>query len=136
MKLLAISEEVEDIECYADRILSRNEHIYVAYNAKASIAFSNGNISDMMRYSNLAIKEAPLQSISYSQYCYFLIHSISLYQKSGDMTSARHCQQELKKIANQLQTLDKQLSKMGTMIKDQPNTEVPTEILEYIRGLD
>ena len=135
IKLLATSDELEGIEYYADRIISRNEHIYVAYNAKASIAFSNGSITDVMRYSNLAIQEAPLQSISYDQYCYFLIQSISLYQQSGDMSSARYCQHELRKIVNQKQTLNKRLSKLGTMIKDQPNMEVSDEIMKYIENM-
>lgn len=135
MKLFAVAEEPEDIEFYADRILSRNEHIYVAYNAKAAIAFSEGKITDMMQYSKRAIQEAPLQSISYNQYCYFLIHSISLYQQAGDMKSAKYCQQELEKVVKEWQMLNQRLSKLGTMIKDQPNTEIPDEILKYVKKL-
>ena len=57
---------------------------------------------------------------------------ISLYEQNGDKQSADFCKQELLAVSKQLQENTQRLSTLGKMIKDQPETELPADILEYI----
>ena len=64
-----------------------------------------------------------------------LMAGIEQYQRAGDSSSVAVCRQELLWAQQQLSANTQRLSKLGTMINDQPVTELPADITAYISGI-
>lgn len=134
--LITQVEEMEDAVIIADKILERNEYLNIVYSVKAREAYEAGNFTDLINYKNLIFEIAPFQYEEYEEYCYMLINGISLYLQAGDVESANYCKEELQKVRASVESMDEHLSDLGKKIKDQPETELPEEIINYINGME
>lgn len=132
IELLKKSEDAETMNDIAEKILEQNEYLSVCYSAKARFAYSQGKFKDVMDYKHLVFEYAPFSYSDYEEYCYMLVNGIALYTRDGDTYSADYCRKELVNTYNNLQVLPDKLSYLGTMIKDQPQTELPKDLLQYI----
>lgn len=130
--LLINAEELQDMELTADRIIERNENVTLAYSAKARCAYSKGDFSKVIEYKNKVFDIAPFAYEEYEEYCTMLITGISLYERAGDKSSADVCRRELISCRDRLASNDSRLSHEGRMIKDQPTTVLPLQIVDYI----
>ena len=128
-------KDVEALNEMADNILARNEYVPIVYSAKAKYAYSQGDFENLMKYKNMLFEKAPFQYSEYEEYCYMLINGISLYKQAGDNQSAQICAQELINTYERVTSLKDKLSKYGKMIVDQPETELPEDIVEYVNAL-
>ena len=131
---LTKAEDVEEMNEIADGIIERNKYVSVAYSAKARYAYSIGDFGSLIQYKNLLFEQATFQYEEYEEYCYMLMNGIYLYQQAGDMESARVCMDELQMVQERLEKAEDKLSNLGRIIKDQPQTELPEDIVEYING--
>ena len=123
--MLSMIEEERDLEranALADKILQQNTAHFGAYTVKAIYAYSKGNFSAMMQYKEAVFRTNPFDHIAYEEYCQWLINGISIYEKNGDSASAKVCRQQISQTVNRLHQNEKRLSKLGSMIKDQPVT--------------
>lgn len=118
----------------ADRILHQNAYVSVAYSAKASCAYAQGNISQLIQYKHKVFETAPFAYSEYEAYCYQLIYSINYYTHAGDTYSADYCYSELTDTVKKLQGNKDRLSSLGKKIDDQPQTELPQEILDFVEA--
>ena len=134
--LLTKIEDTEQACIVADRILSRNEYVTLAYSVKARQAYSEGDFENVITYKRELLEKAPFQYDEYEEYCYMLAHGISLYTKAGDEQSAKICQRELIETRDKLHHTDEYLSWLGKKIKDQPITELPKEMETYVDRLE
>ena len=128
-------EDTAELDVIADGILKRNEYLPIAYSAKARHAFANGDITSLIQYKTKVFEIAPFQYEEYEEYCYMLIHSISLYENAGDEDSAEYCKNELTCVYDVLCSLEKRLSGLGRKIQDIPRTQLPDDVREYILNL-
>lgn len=133
--LLVSETDSAKIEKIADRIIERNEYVSLAYSAKAKVAFSKGDIEKMMVYKEKAIDKTVFSYDEYFDYCSMLIYSVDLYMKAGDMESVKECSEKIFALEASLRENSNRLSYFGKMIKDQPTTEFPDDIKEYIDKL-
>ena len=69
----------------------------------------------------------------YKEYCQILVYSIQIYDSMGDSYSADVCKEELRNVVAKLTELEDKVSKLGTMIKDQPKTELTGEISVLVK---
>ena len=76
---------------------------------------------------------APFEYEEYAEYCRMLVYSIQVYERSGDTYSANVCKQELGKVVSALEGLEGRVSKLGSMIKDQPKTKLTGEISVLVK---
>ncbi len=118
----------------ADDIISRNEYVTVAYSLKAKTYYSEGDFSNVIKYKKMIFDKAPFAYEEYKEYCYMLITGISLYNEAGDTSSAKICLNQLKSAADSVHTLKDKLSPLGAKIKDQPKTELPDDIEDYLKS--
>lgn len=118
----------------ADDIISRNEYVTVAYSLKAKTYYSEGDFSNVIKYKKMIFEKAPFAYEEYKEYCYMLITGISLYNEAGDTSSAKICLNQLKSAADSVHTLKNKLSPLGAKIKDQPETELPDDIEDYLKS--
>lgn len=136
VNLLIAEDDITDQNAIADRIISQNEYVQIAYSAKARYAYSQGDFESLISYKNKIFQIAPFSYDEYEDYCYMLIQGVELYKQAGDEYSAEYCIQELTKTVRKLKALDGRLSELGKMIYDQPKTELPQDIMDYISAND
>lgn len=134
--LLIAEDDIVDQNEIADRIISQNEYVQIAYSAKARYAFSQGDFESLISYKNKIFQIAPFSYDEYEDYCYMLIQGIQLYKQAGDEYSTEVCEQQLLKTADRLDRLDDKLSNLGRKIVDQPKTDLPDDIVKYINSLE
>ena len=130
------SADAGNSEKLADRVIKNNGYVALAYRVKAGNSYSEGDFREVIQNEKKAIRVSPFSYETYEEYCYFLINGIILYEKAGDTYSAEVCREELNAVAEQLKELPNRCSKLGRMIQDQPQTELPPDIREYIGETD
>mgnify|MGYP002529928648 CR=1 FL=1 len=130
--LLTEAKNITEANKIADDIISRNTHVQIAYSAKARYYFSKGDFGSLIECKNQIFEKAPFAYEEYEEYCYMLIHGITLYEQAGDMHSAEICKKELLSTKEKVEGAENRLSKLGRMIHDQPITRLPEEITDYI----
>ncbi len=133
---LSLTTKTDELDVIADKIIKQNDYVSVAYSAKARYAFSKGDITSLIKHKNKAIELAPFQYQEYEEYCYMLMHSISLYENAKDENSVEFCKNELLRTNDKLHSLRKKLSKLGSKIIDIPNTKLPDDINNYISEIE
>lgn len=134
---ISLMEITEDDGKYAlsDEILKANSHVYQAYDVKALYYYSQGDFEKVIKYKHEAFRLGKFAYESRLNYCKMLINGIELYAKAKDSYSADICRKELLETAEDITGSKDKLSKLGSMIKDQPTTELDTETEEYVKSI-
>lgn len=128
-------EDAKSQATLADDILLQNEFVQIAYSAKARYAYVQGDFGTLIKTKHKIFEIAPFSYDEYKEYSYMLIQGIYLYQNNKDNNSINICKQELIDTKNRLQSNKEKLSELGKKIKDQPQTELPDDVVEYISHL-
>lgn len=132
--MLLVSEtDMNKTEKIAEKIISRNEYVAVAYSAKAKIAFSKGDIHSMIENKEKALNVSVFEYDEYVDYCNMLIYAISLYEEAGNENSVAFCVKKLVEIEEKLNANEERLSYFGKMINEQPTTQLPEDVHAFIR---
>ena len=135
LELLKKKKTIKEQKEAADGILAQNEYVTLACEANARYYYSEGDFEKVIVWKRKSVKTAPLSYEVYADYCDMLVKGIPLYLKSGDRESAEICVSELLSAADTVENLGDKLSDLGKMIDDQPKTELPKEISEYVEYL-
>lgn len=135
ISLMVEKASIKEQDKLADSIISQNKYVQIAYSAKARYAYSQGDFEKLIKYKNKVFETAPFSYEEYEEYCYMLIQGIYMYGEIGDEYSAKYCRKELVKTSETVSRLDDRLSDLGKMIEDQPKTELPKDVVEYINAL-
>lgn len=136
IELLIAQDNIEEQNAVADRIISQNEYVQIAYSAKARYSYSQGDFESLINYKKHIFTIAPFSYDEYEDYCYMLMQGFQLYGQIGDEHSIEVCQKELIKTKQRLDKLNDRLSVLGKKIDDQPQTALPDDIAEYIDLLE
>ena len=125
-----------EMERIADSILKHNPYYPLANDAKARIMFSKGEILRMMGYKESAIKYSKYALPEYLDYFDMLNYATTLYARNNDYDSAEYCINRCMTLRNDLKKVQEGTSKLGLMIDDQPDLELPAEYAEYLDLLE
>lgn len=125
----------EGSEELADKIIKQNPYISVAYSIKADYAYENGDLEKIIEYQNKAMDLSRYYDFEYIKYSYMLMNCADYYIENNNYEKANTCLHELRNIVNRIDERTSQMSKLGKMIKDQPTTELPEDIVQYIEEL-
>ena len=129
--LLSTAPEA-DLGPLADRILRLNRSVALAHDAKAEVDFSAGNLSGMCSHKQEAIRLSRYSLAEYLDYFDLLRYARDLYLQSGDTDGADRCLSLMAEIPAMLETADAQTSRLGRMIKDQPELALPPPYLAWM----
>lgn len=132
---LAILEQTEDIyeaNALADEMLKQNTSFFAPYSIKAKYSYAQGDFDAVIQYKKAVLQKRPFDHNEYEEYGKMLLGGIMLYEQAGDHISAQYCKQELMKIPQMLEANKNRLSRLGSMIDDQPVTELSEDIQKYI----
>ena len=94
MQLLTVVEEPEEMERVADRILAMNPDNPLANNAKARVAYSNGDFGSMIGYKQQALEYYKYNLEEYLDYFNMLYVGYQLYLENSDPDSAEVCRKQ------------------------------------------
>lgn len=133
IEILVNETNLENADEIADKIISQNPYVTVAYSAKARYAYSQGDFAKVIEYNKQIFNNTAFSYDEYEEYCYMLINGIALYNNIGDTASADVCYTELKNAIYSVHTANNNLSEIGTKIKDQPISQLPEDIENYIK---
>lgn len=134
--MLEVESDLAQANAIADRILNQNTVSPIPYSVKAKYYYSIGDFNSLISTKRTIFNLDPFEYTEYEEYCQMLINGISLYQKTGDTESIKYCQQELVSIKNTLEQNISSLSALGAKIDDQPQSQLPEEILYYIAEIE
>lgn len=135
IQLLQTTESTESMEILANSILSSNQHVSIAYSAKARVAFANGNIEEFIKMKVTAIELAPYQYDEYIDYLNSLAYCVHQYLEIGDEESAELCVKRAESIIQMLDELKNKTSFLGWKINDLPKVTLSYENLKLIEDL-
>lgn len=136
--MLLRAETTEEMDIQADSILESNQHVPVAYTAKARAAYAEGDMEAFIEYKLKAIQLGPYQRAEYEDYLYTLALGRQLFLEADDVASAEYCVERAKEIPEMLEAVKKRTSSLGWKIKDKPDvtlSESEKEILEEMGGM-
>ena len=115
----------EEMGPLADRILRLNHSVALAHDAKAKTDFSAGSFSGMYTHKQEAIRLSRYNLMEYLDYFDLLRYAHTLYLRNGDTSSAERCLSLIAEIPGMLETVDAQTSRLGRIIAEQPELELP-----------
>lgn len=115
----------QEMDALADRILRLNRSVALAHDVKAETAFSAGSFSGMYAHKQEAIRLSRYNLREYLDYFDLLCDAYDLYLRSGDTASAERCLNLLREIPDMLASVDAKTSRLGRMIADRPELELP-----------
>ena len=125
-------DSIDDMVPIADKLLNQNEYLVVAYSVKAREAYQHGDFHSLIQYKNHIFDLAPYQYDEYEEYCNMLITGIEMFKQKGDDENVKICENQLIVAKRKVERLGMTLSEFGKMIQDQPKTQLPKELAEYI----
>ena len=114
------SDNIYEAEELADKILSLNSDVSIAYSAKARAEFSRGDVLKMTEYKKKAIELSKYTVEEYKDYCYMLETAAGLYENGGDDASAQYCLYCIEEAKRMLADLKDTTSPLAFMINDKP----------------
>lgn len=136
-KMLLVNAQTDDeMNRIADSILSHNPNYALANSAKARVAFSSGDIVSMIDYKDKAIRANRYSLEEYLDYISMLEYSISMYVQIEDYQSAEYCIDTCLSTVKYMNSVKSGTSKLGYMIDDKPQLDLPAEYQDYIRTLE
>lgn len=122
----------QELEPLADRVLQLNQHVAVAHNAKAKADLSAGEFSGMIAHKQEAIRLSRYNLAEYLDYFDILRYARERYLQRGDTDSADYCLSLIAEIPGMLHEVEAQTSRLGWMIKDQPELALPPPYLAWM----
>lgn len=132
LHLLEKEENIVVANEIADQILKQNTYYYAPYSIKSKYAYSKGDFIGVMKNKNAVFERNIFKYTEYREYAVMLVNGIIAYEQMGDTISANILQKELNSMYHRLQDNNEKLSRLGTMIYEQPVTTLPNNIMEYI----
>jgi hypothetical protein len=125
----------EDMETLADRILRLDSSVSIAHSAKASVAYSEGDIEEMAQQKQLAIDCARYAQDEYQDYFDKLESVIAAYEAQGAEDSAAYCVGLLQGIPGQMQAVLEGTNPLAWRITDTPELSLTAEQNAYLNRL-
>ena len=137
-KLVVVSEskDAEEVDQLADEIISQNTTCVLAYYAKAMAAYCEDDYEKVIHYQKEAIARDYFNYDMYLNYAYMLYEGMLFYEDT-DEKMYDICRTEILHIPDYLREAENKVSKLGSMIDDQPGLSLEKElrgILEEIKG--
>ena len=127
-------ESAPEMEAAADKLLSRDTALAIAWDAKARSAFSGGDVAVMMEAKRNAISCARYSLEEYTDYFEMLAAAASLYQQAGDDYSVQQCLNEIRSLQTMLDALADETDPLAWRFPEQPELTMPQEYQDYIEA--
>lgn len=132
---LKTAQDAAEMEMRAEQILSHNSFVALAWDAKARVAFSRGDVRQMMEYKQRAIALSRYTLEEYLDYLDMLFSATEWYSQAGDMESAEYCTREAIGVQKQLNVVKANTDTLGWRIQDMPKLDLPERYQLYLEKI-
>lgn len=136
MNILTETEDVEEMETIADKILDLNPVNPLANSAKARVAYSRGDFGNMISYKVKAIEYSKYSLEEYLDYFNMLYVGYQLYMENGDEASAELCTEHIREIPEMIEKVLEETDPLAYKITDKPELELPEEYKVILETLE
>lgn len=133
LKLLSESEDVEEVDALADRILKQNATCALAYQAKAMTAYCLDDYEGVIKWQKEAIARDYFRYEVYLNYAYMLYDGM-VSMEEEDPALSKKCARELARLPEYLNEAKGKISRLGSMIDDQPELSVDEALAELLEN--
>ncbi len=130
------SQDWEEREQLADKILSRNHYCAAAYKIKAENAAQRKDFTAMERYARQAIKRDPYNDAAYKDYIRDISLALDYYVRAGNRGKVLEFLTKAANTDELMRQAEARASALAFKIKDRPTIELPDEYNEYLKELE
>lgn len=120
---LSLEEDPDEAEALADQIIRQNATVALAYDAKAQVAFLQGDADSMFQYKKEAIRRNKFDVNEYTD----ALLMLRAMEEESEQKKIKQGIKEIKKLAEKNKA---EVSVLGKRIDDQVNLELPEELLD------
>ena len=135
MQLLTETEKAKEMEEIADKILVLNPDNPLANNAKARVAYSKGDFSNMIRYKTHALDFYRYDLAEYLDYFNMLYVGYQIYLGNNDPSSAEVCVEQMREIPERIEKVLEETDPLAYEIQDKPELKLPEEYQEILQAI-
>jgi len=132
VSLLMETDDIQTLEALSDNILKMNSSVSIAWDAKANVAYTDGDFEKVITYKTAAISLAKYSLEEYLDYFEKLKVGRELYIAAGDKTSADICKDEILGIKDKIDVVLASTSEIAWKVKHLPELELPDSYYDYI----
>ena len=132
---LTDTENPDQLDRLADKILALNPTHSLASSAKANVAFSRGDIATMIRYKEQAIQFSRYTTAEYCHYFDMLYTAMQLYLQTGDVSSAAYCRDKLLQIPEMMDSVSIETHFLAGLTGDDSSLLLPPEYQTILDSL-
>lgn len=126
------SNDAQELDNLADKILHLCPTNSLAYSAKANAALSRGQVQKMMEYKEQAIACAPYSLEEYCDYFEKLYTVMGMYLQAGDSSSAAYCAQTLLALPERMETVSQKTDPLAYLTGDDNSLILPEEYMQIL----
>ena len=119
----------------ATEIITRNQYIALAYNAKAAVAEYEGNYKSMMMYKDKALENNPYDITLYEEYIRMLSDAAIAVSQAGDAETFKAIAEKAVSLPEVLKQVEAKTDPLSYKINDVPELTLPDNYLQYIEVL-
>lgn len=135
IELLKDCDSLDYAEELADSIIKRNQYVSVAYDAKALLAFYEGDYKNIIENKKLAIYNAPYSKEEYMDYLNLLSNSMEYFSENGKEDEWEKCREAALEIPEMMESIKEKTDTLGMMIRDKPDMELSDEMMSYLEEI-
>lgn len=133
---LTHAESAEELDRLADEVLALDQHLALAWDAKARAAFARGDFRELILSKREALRCAPYAAEEYADFFELLREGERLYRLSGDRSSAEICRREIAGIAEKLEAVREKTDPLAWRLPEKPELELPAGLENYLSDRD
>jgi tetratricopeptide (TPR) repeat protein len=127
LELLSQEDNAKAVDNLADEILAQNDTCALAYYGKAMAAYCQEDYQGVIQYQREAIARDAFRYEEYLNYAVMLKDGMTYYEDK-DEEMYQLCCQEIGEIPKLIQQAKDRVSKLGSMIDDQPELSIDPEL--------
>lgn len=132
---MQMSQEQNEREQLADRILARNDYCAAAYKVKARAAVERQDFTAMERYARQAIERDPYNVAVYKDYIGDISLALDHYVRAGDQEKTLEFLRKGVSVNRLARQAEARASALAFKIKDQPTIQLPDAYDQYLKEL-
>lgn len=132
MKRLTEADNANEMELHAEKILSHNQYVALAWDAKAKVAYSKGDFEGVINCKEKAIECNRYDIEEYIDYFNMLKAGYMAYLEMGDVYSAKICYETAAGIQSKLDTVKSTTDNLAWKLRDSPELEMPEDYKFFI----
>ena len=136
MQILRNTENVEQANTLADKILLQNKYVAIAYKAKANYFYNKQNWEEMIENLKQAISLNKYNIKEYEDFILIISHALEQTVTQEDDESTKYLIKEAQSVEGMLEQVKQNTNKLAYETVDKPELELNDSTKQYLNILE